>query len=143
MHLHWIDLLIVLVYVSGTIAAGILARSSIKGISDFRVAGRSLKTHMAVATMVSTGLGLVTVMYFSQEGFVNGFSPFLIGVIARDVRERNDRDCPGGRIGLGGRPDNARGRSRLHPRPGLHPGPQRATGGRIDHQCRNRNSLEA
>ncbi|MEE3262243.1 MAG: sodium:solute symporter family protein [Candidatus Latescibacterota bacterium] len=82
MHLHWIDLLIVLVYVGGTIAAGILARSSIKGISDFLVAGRSLKTHMAVATMVSTGLGLVTVMYFAQEGFVNGFSPFLIGVIA-------------------------------------------------------------
>ncbi|MBT3342314.1 MAG: sodium:solute symporter family protein [Gemmatimonadetes bacterium] len=82
MHLHWIDLLIVLVYVGGTIAAGILARSSIKGISDFLVAGRALKTHMAVATMVSTGLGLVTVMYFAQEGFVNGFSPFLIGVIA-------------------------------------------------------------
>ena len=32
--------------------------------------------------MVSTGLGLVTVMYFAQEGFVNGFSPFLVGVIA-------------------------------------------------------------
>ena len=82
MDLHWIDLLIVLVYVGGTIAAGVLARSSIKGISDFLVAGRALKTHMAVATMVSTGLGLVTVMYFAQEGFVNGFSPFIVGVIA-------------------------------------------------------------
>lgn len=82
MHLHPIDLLIVLVYVGGTIVAGLLARSAIHGISDFLVAGRALKTHMAVATMVSTGLGLVTVMYFAQEGFVNGFSPFLVGVIA-------------------------------------------------------------
>ena len=32
--------------------------------------------------MVSTGLGLVTVMYFAQEGFRNGFSPFILGVVA-------------------------------------------------------------
>ena len=53
MHLHWFDFLIVLVYVGGTITAGLLARSAIRGISDFLVAGRSLKTHTAVATMVS------------------------------------------------------------------------------------------
>ena len=82
MHLHWLDYLIVFVYIGGTIGAGILARSAIKGISDFLVAGRALKTHMAVATMVSTGLGLVTVMYFAEEGFKNGFSPFILGVIA-------------------------------------------------------------
>ena len=82
MHLHWFDFLIVLVYVGGTITAGLLARSAIRGISDFLVAGRSLTTHTAVATMVSTGLGLVTVMYFAEEGFVNGFSPFILGVIA-------------------------------------------------------------
>jgi SSS family solute:Na+ symporter len=71
-----------LLYVGGTIVAGTMARGSIKGIADFLVAGRALKTHMAVATMVSTGLGLVTVMYFAEEGFKNGFAPFLIGVMA-------------------------------------------------------------
>ena len=81
MHLHWFDLLIVAVYVGGTIAAGILARSAIKGISDFLVAGRTLRTHMAVATMVSTGLGLVTVMYAAQKGFSGGFAAFHIGLI--------------------------------------------------------------
>ena len=81
MNLHPIDMTIVLFYVAGTIVAGVLARGAIKGISDFLVAGRSLKTHMAIATMVSTGLGLVTVMYFAEEGFKNGFAPFLIGVI--------------------------------------------------------------
>jgi len=85
MHLSWIDYAIVLVYVGGTILAGTVARSAIKGISDFLVAGRALKTHTAVATMVSTGLGLVTVMYFAEEGFKNGFAPFLIGVMAAIV----------------------------------------------------------
>ena len=82
MHLSWIDYAIVLVYIGATILAGAVSRSTIKGIADFLVAGRSLKTHMAVATMVSTGLGLVTVMYFAEEGFKNGFSPFIVGLIA-------------------------------------------------------------
>ena len=79
MNLSWIDYAIVGVYIGATILAGILSRTTIKGIADFLVAGRTLKTHMAVATMVSTGLGLVTVMYFAEEGFKNGFSPFIVG----------------------------------------------------------------
>ena len=82
MQLSWIDITIVLIYVGGTILAGTVARSAVKNIADFLVAGRALKTHMAVATMVSTGLGLVTVMYFAEEGFANGFAPFLVGVMA-------------------------------------------------------------
>jgi len=82
MHLSWIDYAIVLIYVGGTIVAGTLARGAIKGISDFLVAGRGLKTHMAVATYVSTGLGLVTVMYMAEEGFKYGFVPFIFGVMA-------------------------------------------------------------
>lgn len=82
MHLHTIDWVIVVVYIGATIFAGTLAKSAIRGIGDFLVAGRSLKTHMAVATIVSTGLGLVTVMYFAEEGFKNGMAPFLIGIMA-------------------------------------------------------------
>ena len=82
MHLSWIDYAIVLIYVGGTIVAGTLARGAVKGISDFLVAGRGLKTHMAVATYVSTGLGLVTVMYMAEEGFKYGFVPFIFGVMA-------------------------------------------------------------
>lgn len=82
MRLSWIDLTIVIGYVGATILAGLLARGSIRGIADFLVAGRSLRTHMGAASMISTGLGLVTVMYFAEEGFRNGFAPFIIGVIA-------------------------------------------------------------
>ena len=82
MHLSSIDIAIVLIYVGATIAAGAIARSSIKGISDFLAAGRSLRTPTASATYISTGLGLVTVMYFAEEGFKNGFALFLFGIIA-------------------------------------------------------------
>jgi len=85
MHLSWIDYAIVLVYVGGTIFAGTVARSAIKGISDFLVAGRTLRTHIAVSTYVATGLGLVTVMYFAEEGFKNGFAPFIVGILATVV----------------------------------------------------------
>lgn len=85
MHLHWIDIAIVLAYIGGTILIGLLSRTAIKGISDFLVAGRTLNVQMGVATYVATGLGLVTVMYFAEEGFKNGFAPFLVGVLATVV----------------------------------------------------------
>ena len=81
MHLSWFDYAIVILYVGATVFAGMRARAKIKNISDFLVAGRGLKTHMAVATMVSTGLGLVTVMYMAEEGFKYGFVPFVFGII--------------------------------------------------------------
>jgi SSS family solute:Na+ symporter len=82
MHLSWFDYAIVILYVGATVFAGMRARAKIKNISDFLVAGRGLKTHMAVATMVSTGLGLVTVMYMAEEGFKYGFVPFVFGIMA-------------------------------------------------------------
>ena len=82
MHLSWIDIAIVLVYVGATIVAGIAARGTIRGIADFLVAGRRVGLHAGGATIVSTGLGLVTVMYFAEEGFGQGFSAFFVGVLA-------------------------------------------------------------
>lgn len=82
MNFSWIDTVIVLLYVAGTILAGTVARSTIKGISDFLVAGRVLRVHVAAASYIATGLGLVTVMYFAEEGFTHGFAPFLVGLIA-------------------------------------------------------------
>ena len=64
MHLHWIDIAIVLVYIGGVILVGVLSRTAIRGISDFLVAGRTLNVQMGVATYVATGLGLVT---FSRD----------------------------------------------------------------------------
>ena len=82
MHVSWIDIGIVVIYIGAAIFAGTIARGAIKGISDFLVAGRSLRIHTASATYISTGLGLVTVMYFAEEGFKNGFAPFFVGLIS-------------------------------------------------------------
>ena len=89
MHLHWIDIAIVLVYIGGTIFIGLLSRTAIKSVADFLVAGRTLNVQMGVATYVATGLGLVTVMYFAEEGFKNGFAPFLVGVLAKELESRH------------------------------------------------------
>ena len=77
-----VDWAIVAVYLAGTVAIGIYANRYIRNMSDYIVAGRSLKSYLAVATMVGSELGLVTVMYSAQKGFTGGFAAFHIGLMA-------------------------------------------------------------
>ena len=51
-------------------------------MDDYVVAGRSLKSNIAIATMLGSEIGLVTVMYASQKGFTTGFAAFHIGIAA-------------------------------------------------------------
>ncbi|MDP6777473.1 MAG: sodium:solute symporter family protein, partial [Candidatus Latescibacteria bacterium] len=77
-----IDWAIVAAYLAGTVAVGIYANRFIRNMADYMVAGRSLKPYLAVATMIGSELGLVTVMYMAQKGFTGGFAAFHIGLIA-------------------------------------------------------------
>ena len=77
-----VDWVIVAIYLAGTVVIGLYANRYIKNMSDYMVAGRSLKPHLAVATMIGSELGLVTVMYSAQKGFTGGFAAFHIGLIA-------------------------------------------------------------
>ena len=52
----------------------------IGGMSDYLVAGRSLRSSLGIATMVGSELGLVTVMYAAQTGLTDGFSAMHIGL---------------------------------------------------------------
>lgn len=54
----------------------------IGGMSDYLVAGRSLRSSLGVATMIGSELGLVTVMYAAQTGLTDGFSAMHIGLVA-------------------------------------------------------------
>ncbi|KPK87100.1 hypothetical protein AMJ80_12505 [bacterium SM23_31] len=76
-----IDWIIVLVYICIPVVIGILVRKYVRQLSDFIVAGRSLRLFIAIATMTGTELGLVTVMYNAEMGFLHGFSAFHIAVI--------------------------------------------------------------
>ena len=76
-----IDWIIVCVYICFPLIIGIIVRKYIRQISDFIVAGRSLRLFIAIATLTGTELGLVTVMYNAELGFKHGFSAFHVGLI--------------------------------------------------------------
>ena len=76
-----IDWIIVLVYICIPVVIGLIVKKYIRQLSDFIVAGRSLKLFIAIATLTGTELGLVTVMYNSELGFKHGFSAFHVGII--------------------------------------------------------------
>lgn len=75
------DWIIVCVYICIPVVIGVVVRKYIRQLSDFIVAGRSLRLFIAIATLTGTELGLVTVMYNAELGFVHGFSAFHIGII--------------------------------------------------------------
>ena len=76
------DLHGVAAYLAGTVVIGLWVNRYIKGMGDFLVAGRSLRTRLGIATMIGSELGLVTAMFAAQKGFTTGFSAFHIGLMA-------------------------------------------------------------
>jgi len=80
-----LDWCIVIVYLLAVVGVGVYIRRYVVNVADFIVAGRSLKPCLAIATMIGTELGLVTVMYSSQKGFTGGFAAFHIAFAAAIV----------------------------------------------------------
>lgn len=76
-----IDWIIVMVYICIPVVIGVIVKKYIRQLSDFIVAGRSLRLFIAIATLTGTELGLVTVMYNAELGFKHGFSAFHVGLI--------------------------------------------------------------
>jgi len=77
-----IDWWIVGVYMLLATLPGFLCRKYIREQSDFLLAGRTLSIWLATATLTATEMGLVTVMYMAQQGFVRGLSAMTLGIIA-------------------------------------------------------------
>ena len=76
-----IDWVIVAVYLGGSILIGLWANRFVGGLSDYLVAGRTLRIRLALATMTGTELGLVTVMYVAQLGYTKQFASLYLAVI--------------------------------------------------------------
>ena len=76
-----IDWIIVMVYICIPVVIGVMVRKYVTQMSDFIVAGRSLRLFLAIATLTGTELGLVTVMYNAELGFKHGFSAFHVALI--------------------------------------------------------------
>jgi SSS family solute:Na+ symporter len=77
----FVDGAIVVVYLLASVAVGLIANRCITGLTGYLVAGRSLGTALAIATMTGSELGLITVMYQAQKGFTGGFAALHIGLI--------------------------------------------------------------
>ncbi|HUT88801.1 MAG TPA: sodium:solute symporter family protein [Thermoguttaceae bacterium] len=73
---------IVAAYLSVSVVIGLLVRKYIRTMADFVTAGRGLGTCLGIATLTGTEMGLVTLMYSAQKGFVGGFAAFHIAVAA-------------------------------------------------------------
>jgi len=76
------DWIIVVVYLAGSLAAGLYGKKFISGVSDFLVAGRELGTYVGVATLAATEIGTITFMYYAQLGYKTGFASFIAGLIS-------------------------------------------------------------
>ena len=75
-----VDFCIVIIYLLIVVGIGVHIRRYTKNATDFIVAGRGLKIFLAIATMIGTELGLVTVIYSAQKGFTGGFAAFHIAL---------------------------------------------------------------
>ena len=82
MNFIWIDWAVVIAFVSLTTCIAVFTRKLISNYDSFLLAGRSLKLYLGMATMGATELGLVTLMYFSEQGYKSGFSAFTIGLLS-------------------------------------------------------------
>lgn len=77
-----IDWVIVICYPMISVVIGLIVRKYITNMKDFVCAGQGLGTCLGIATLTGTELGLITVMYSAQKGFVGGFAAFHIALAA-------------------------------------------------------------
>ncbi len=60
MSLSSLDWTIIVAYLVGCALVGVLVRRFIRGVEDFAVAGREMTANLGVASLASTGIGIVT-----------------------------------------------------------------------------------
>jgi solute:Na+ symporter, SSS family len=77
-----LDWIIVAVYLTVTLSAGLYAKRFVGTLEGYIVAGRRLKIGAGTATLIATELGTVTMMYMGENGYHNGFAAFVVGIIA-------------------------------------------------------------
>ncbi len=80
-----IDWVIVVCYILGILGVGIYVKRYISGLDDFLVAGRAVGFGLAIATMIGTELGLVTIAYMAQKGFSKSFGSIHIAVLTMSM----------------------------------------------------------
>jgi SSS family solute:Na+ symporter len=80
-----IDWVIVVVYLIGSLLIGVYANKFIHSTRAYLIGGGRSGTSLNVATYIGTGLGLVTLMYASIDGFSHGFAFVTLALIGLAV----------------------------------------------------------
>lgn len=79
----YLDWSIVAVYLSASVAVGLLGKRFIgKSVSHYLVAGRELGLYIGIATLAATEIGTITFMYNAELGYRYGFSAFSAALIS-------------------------------------------------------------
>ena len=80
-----LDWCIAVAFLVGSTVAGLWSRRYIHNLEGFLIAGRRVRGHLGVASIIATEMGLVTVVYSAQKGFTGGFATFHIALAAAAV----------------------------------------------------------
>ncbi|HUT32014.1 MAG TPA: sodium:solute symporter family protein [Planctomycetota bacterium] len=80
-----LDWWIVGAYLAISVAIGVVVNKYIHSVSDYMLGGRGAGTALNAATFIGTGLGLVTIMYASMDGFSKGFAFMILPLIGLAV----------------------------------------------------------
>jgi len=78
----FIDWIFIFGFLAVSLLIGLVARKRISSVDDFLLVGRKLRAFRGIATLASTEMGLVTIIYFSEEAYSNGFVAIIAGIIA-------------------------------------------------------------
>ena len=77
-----LDWAIIIIYPLISLGIGLYVRKYIKNMTDFVCAGKGLGLCLGIATLTSTEMGLITVMYNAEVGFKGGFAGFHVALAA-------------------------------------------------------------
>lgn len=75
-----IDGPIILVYIVGTLVAGLMVRRLVKNVDDYLLAGRKVDIYLGIASLAATEFGIVTCMANAELGYKYGFAGTTPGV---------------------------------------------------------------
>src|SRR5215510_13615789 len=77
-----LDWTIVVVYLTASVAVGLLGKRYVGQISHYLVAGRELGLYLGIATLAATEIGTITFMYNAELGYKYGFAAFAAAMIS-------------------------------------------------------------
>ena len=76
----YIDGSILLLYIIGTLAAGLWVRKYVRNVNDYLLAGRKVDLYLGIASLAATEFGIVSCMANAELGYKYGFAGITPGI---------------------------------------------------------------